>query len=334
MGPTACIPSTSDSLCDARNVPRFSLADKSRRPLVREIFRQFGRSAQLRTRFGSYNLLTEKWANGVMRRRDENIWRSAGACASAPWTISLSRLPHRSLHPRDRRRIPPSGERLALGAIQAHGQIEPALWRRQPICFVVLAGALVLEIEVERSVSVVMERHPGTDRLPVEIVGISEPIRIVHGNGPESVYRRRGPFLEVDRVFVRSVERLAGLIGEIERIDRVFRQVRAEADPGDDRPLEIVVAIDAHRIGIHRPAVHDVRERRQLPVHELLPIFHDRITRPFYNRITLRQSNHLTRLQAELLHLRTDRLVPHLTWPLSPYPPPNIQIPVHPPASA
>src|SRR3981081_1578862 len=91
--------------------------------------------------------------------------------------ISLSRKTYCSLLPRNRWGIPFSGKRLGLRAVQAHGYIEPALRRRQPVRFLALSAALLLEIEVERPVSVIMEGHTGTDRLPVEIVGVSEPGR-------------------------------------------------------------------------------------------------------------------------------------------------------------
>src|SRR6266576_2751191 len=123
-------------------------------------------------------------------------------------STSLSRQADRSLCLRlhDGWRIPSSSQRLLLRAVEAHGHIEPTLRRRQAVRFLALAGVLVQEIEIQRTVGVELEGHPGADRLPVEIVGIGESLRIVHGDGPESVHRRRGGFLEVDAIPIRSVE--------------------------------------------------------------------------------------------------------------------------------
>ena len=60
----------------------------------------------------------------------------------------------------DRRRVPLACKRLGLRAIEPHGHIEPSLRRRQPVGLLVLAGALVLEIEVQRPVGIVPEGHP------------------------------------------------------------------------------------------------------------------------------------------------------------------------------
>src|SRR6202022_3182054 len=118
-----------------------------------------------------------------------------------------------------------------------------------------------------------------------------------------------GSLVEVDRILVRSVERLSGLVCEVQRINSVFRQVRYEAEMGDNRSLEIVIAVDAHCIGIHRPTVDDARYGRQLPVHELLPGLRGRIERSGDDRIDLCEVERLAGLDAQLLHLREDRLV-------------------------
>ena len=72
----------------------------------------------------------------------------------------------------------------------------------------------------------------------------------------------------MDAIPIRSVERLAGFVGEIEWIDRVFRQVRSKAQTGNDRPLEIVIAVNAHRVGVHRPVVGDASKGGDLPFHQ------------------------------------------------------------------
>src|ERR1700722_11287504 len=68
------------------------------------------------------------------------------------------RLPGRLLRFRYRRRAPFSRECFGLGTIKAHGQVKCPLRRRKPVGFLVLAWALVLEIEVERTVRVGLER--------------------------------------------------------------------------------------------------------------------------------------------------------------------------------
>ena len=52
----------------------------------------------------------------------------------------------RSFH--HRRRTPFAGQRCRLRGVEAHGQIERPLRRRQPVGFLVLARAFVLEVEV------------------------------------------------------------------------------------------------------------------------------------------------------------------------------------------
>ena len=46
----------------------------------------------------------------------------------------------------------------------------------------------------------------------------------------------------MERVFVATIERPAGLVTEIERIDRILGQVRAKALLCDDGTLQVVIA--------------------------------------------------------------------------------------------
>ena len=55
------------------------------------------------------------------------------------------------------RRVPFARERIALWGIEAHGQIERSLRRRQSVCLLVRARALVLEIKIKRSVRAVWD---------------------------------------------------------------------------------------------------------------------------------------------------------------------------------
>ena len=57
-----------------------------------------------------------------------------------------------------RRRVPFTGQRIALRCIETHGEVERPFRCRQPVRLLVGAGALVLEIEVEGAVRVVFER--------------------------------------------------------------------------------------------------------------------------------------------------------------------------------
>src|SRR6478609_16135 len=61
----------------------------------------------------------------------------------------------------------------------------------------------------------------------------------------------------MQRVFVCSVEGLAGFIAQIGGVYRIFGEIRTEAPMGDDGALQIVVAIHAHRVSVHRPVVCD-----------------------------------------------------------------------------
>ena len=69
---------------------------------------------------------------------------------------------------------------------------------RQPVGFFVLAGTRVLEVEVERAVGVLPERHPTADRETIQRVGNLESFGIVKSDRPEGVARRRSAFFEVD----------------------------------------------------------------------------------------------------------------------------------------
>ena len=55
----------------------------------------------------------------------------------------------------DGRRIPFASQRLGLRAIETHAQVERPLRRGQPVGFLILAPAFILEIRIERAVCVV-----------------------------------------------------------------------------------------------------------------------------------------------------------------------------------
>lgn len=57
-----------------------------------------------------------------------------------------------------------------------------------------------------------------------------EQFAIVERDGPEGVHGRRGSLIEMDRVFVCAVERLACVVEKVQRIDRIFRKIGTETD--------------------------------------------------------------------------------------------------------
>jgi hypothetical protein len=88
---------------------------------------------------------------------------------------------------------------------------------RQPVRFLVRARALALELEIERAVRLGLERHPVRDGEAVDRIRNLEALRVIKGDRPERVSRRRGTVVESDGVLAGAVERLAGLVSEIER---------------------------------------------------------------------------------------------------------------------
>jgi hypothetical protein len=98
----------------------------------------------------------------------------------------------------DRRRTPFSGERGRLRRVKAHGQVEWSFRRRQPVGFLVLARAFVLEIEVERAVRVELERHPTADGETIKHIGHLKPFIVIESDRPESINRRKILLLKVN----------------------------------------------------------------------------------------------------------------------------------------
>ncbi len=81
---------------------------------------------------------------------------------------------------------------------------------------------------------------------------------------------------------------------------------------GDHRALQIIVAVDTHRVGVHRPAVHDPRESGELPRHQRLSVARRAVERGAHRRVRLGEIEALARLQPDPLHLGDDRLVRHM----------------------
>ena len=113
----------------------------------------------------------------------------------------------------------------------------------------------------------------------------------------------------MDCVLVRSVERLAVCIAQVERVDRILRQVRTEAHLRNYGALEIVVAVNAHGICVHRPMVRNTSEGRDFPFHEFLSRCRCLLQRLPRDRIGLAHIETLARLDTDPFHLRYNRLI-------------------------
>jgi hypothetical protein len=44
----------------------------------------------------------------------------------------------------------------------------------------------------------------------------------------------------MEDVAIGAIQRLAGVVSEVDRVDRVLRQVGAETELGDDRALQVI----------------------------------------------------------------------------------------------
>src|SRR6185312_3032863 len=146
----------------------------------------------------------------------------------------------------DGRRVPLAGEGVRLGSVEAHRQVERPLRRGQPVNLVVRSRTLVLEVEVKRAVLVISERHPATHGKTIEAVCYLKAVTVVERDRPKGICWRYSAPVEVDCVFACTVERLTGFVAEVERVDRIFRQICTEANLRDDGTLEIIVAVHAH----------------------------------------------------------------------------------------
>jgi hypothetical protein len=139
----------------------------------------------------------------------------AGAEGPARRQFLLGRNAHRCLRLDNRRGIPSAGQRLGLRRVQAHRQIEWRPRRGKPVGFELLAGTVVLEVKIERTVRIVFERHPAAHRKAVQSVTDLESFLIVERDRPERIYRRSRSLLECYGVLVCAVERLAGFVAKI-----------------------------------------------------------------------------------------------------------------------
>src|SRR5216683_6628419 len=99
-------------------------------------------------------------------------------------SVATSRLLLRDTYGR---RLPGAVERLRLRPVDPHGHVERSLGGGQPVRLLLLARRLALDVDVERAVLVVLERHPGGDVVAVDRVLDEKRLRVVHGQRPEGV---------------------------------------------------------------------------------------------------------------------------------------------------
>jgi hypothetical protein len=81
----------------------------------------------------------------------------------------------------------------------------------------VLTRTIILKVEIEGTIRVVLERHPAAHGEPIQDVPNLKAICVVERDRPEGADRRLSAFLEVNRVPIRPIERLAVFIAEIQR---------------------------------------------------------------------------------------------------------------------
>src|SRR5262245_39506229 len=79
----------------------------------------------------------------------------------------------------DGRRVPAASEPLRLWAVETHGEIEWPLRCREPVGFLVLARAFILEIEVQGAIGIIVEWHPAAYCEAIEAVRDLEAVAIV-----------------------------------------------------------------------------------------------------------------------------------------------------------
>ncbi|MNF92442.1 hypothetical protein D3C84_750870 [compost metagenome] len=109
----------------------------------------------------------------------------------------------------------------------------------------------MLEIQIQRAIGVVLERHPAADGKAVEFVANLEAFRVIQGDRPERIDRRLRALVEMQHVVVGTVEGLPLVVPQVQRIDRILRQVSPQPDLRDDGALEVVVAINPHGVSVH-----------------------------------------------------------------------------------
>ena len=126
----------------------------------------------------------------------------------------------------------------------------------------------MLNIKRKRAILVESECVAVANRETIERIGHLEAFGVVHRERPEGIDRRQFTLVEVQDVLVLRHHRLTLGVGHVERIDRIVGLVGAQAGHRDDGALEIEVAVDAHRVRVHLPAVRVTRERWQLVPHE------------------------------------------------------------------
>ena len=150
-----------------------------------------------------------------------------------------------------RRRGPVTIEYLLTRRIKAHEQCKGLVradW--EPICLFFLSRRFGLDQKIDRAVAVGGEIAAVAERLALKRVGDEIAILVIGCHGPENVDWRELALIEVQHVVIGSVERVTILVCGECRVDRVLRQILAEAAIGDRGPIGVVDAVCAtvHRV--------------------------------------------------------------------------------------
>ena len=90
-----------------------------------------------------------------------------------------------------------------------------------------------------------------SEREAVERVGNLISILVIKRDLPKGGRGRRRALIEVQDVLIGSIKRPACLIAKVDRIDRVLRHIRTETQLSHYGALEIIIAVDTHRVGVH-----------------------------------------------------------------------------------
>jgi hypothetical protein len=160
----------------------------------------------------------------------------------------------------------------------------------------------------------VFKRHPAANRKSVQAVRNLEAFTVIESDRPEGIHRRRTVLLEMQNISIRTIQWLACIVCKVERIDRVLWQVRAKTQLGDNRALQVVVAVNTHGVSVHRPAVFDTGHACDLPCHQRQGVLGSGFQPRLDRRINIVEVETLASLDPDPLQLGEDRLVSDVRW--------------------
>src|SRR5262249_45895454 len=127
--------------------------------------------------------------------------------------------------------------------VHSQHQNELACRCGQPVTFLLWSGAVLLDIQVSRTVRARFQVLSRTDRIPVDRVSHKEVLGVIHSDRPEALSGWGLALLKMDDVFVRSLIVLVVRILERGRIHSVLWSVCAKPDSGDQCPRKIIGAV-------------------------------------------------------------------------------------------